>query len=346
MEREEEQTRKRYKCSNGEQNALSVDRLNDLPDPLICHILSFLPTKSSVRTSVLGQRWRHLWTYVPNLDFSRANEDFIDKVMSLHRIPDIITFRLKELMAECNGNQIERWLSFAIERNVQNLELYYPPKNVLPQCLFTCQTLVDLRIYMCGTIIVGGTVFLPRLKKLSLIHVRFDADESLPHLLSGCPVLEDLVVESLCLVYFNISSPTLKSLCFKSDGYRFNNIDDRLAINTPALRYLKIDDCLSNHIETGPLTSLLEADIKLHNHKKKQNNLVYSRSALEFIDSLRNTKCLTLNLAFNAKVCMYICMYVYPIFRHLIGLCFVTSNSPPFVADCELGILFFSYKFP
>ncbi|CAA0808570.1 Unknown protein [Striga hermonthica] len=57
------------KLSDREQNMGSIDRLSRLPDEVICHILSFLPTKRSVATSVLGIRWRFVWAHVPCLHF-------------------------------------------------------------------------------------------------------------------------------------------------------------------------------------------------------------------------------------------------------------------------------------
>jgi hypothetical protein len=43
------------------------DRISDLPNGVILHILSFLYTKHVVRTSTLSKRWRHLWKAVPVL---------------------------------------------------------------------------------------------------------------------------------------------------------------------------------------------------------------------------------------------------------------------------------------
>ncbi|KAJ4841307.1 hypothetical protein Tsubulata_039353 [Turnera subulata] len=46
------------------------DRLSNLPDDILLHILRSLnDTKSAVRTSVLSTRWRHLWTYLQDLNF-------------------------------------------------------------------------------------------------------------------------------------------------------------------------------------------------------------------------------------------------------------------------------------
>ncbi|XP_059658876.1 putative F-box/FBD/LRR-repeat protein At3g59240 [Cornus florida] len=45
------------------------DMISNLPASLIGHILSFLPTKNAVATSVLSTKWKFLWTSITNLDF-------------------------------------------------------------------------------------------------------------------------------------------------------------------------------------------------------------------------------------------------------------------------------------
>ncbi|KAL7087275.1 hypothetical protein ACP275_13G057900 [Erythranthe tilingii] len=285
------------------QNTVSIDRISDLPDEVIFHILSFLQTKFSVRTSILSRRWRYLWSYVPNLHFHNENQGgIIDRVLSLHKLQSIATFRATDWIHR-SDYQIEKWITFAVERNVRNLHLNCRQFDiVLPQCLFTCKTLVDLRLESCGVIPnLGGAMFLPRLKKLHLIQVQYEGDESLPHLLSGCPVLEELSIE-LFIDYSSckISSHTVKRLVinsyFDGGGYDYEGYHHRLEINTPALVYLQLFDYSTQYIKCGELTALTEADIYICNNVKPEDGFLYSRSLMEFIDRLHNVKCLKLNL--------------------------------------------------
>ncbi|EYU44925.1 hypothetical protein MIMGU_mgv1a018043mg, partial [Erythranthe guttata] len=270
----------------------SIDRLSDLPDSILCHILSFLLTRNSVATSILSRRWRYLWSFVPNLDFDLEVESTaIDRVLLLHKLQKIDTFRITEGYGYTDC-QIETWIRFAVERNVKNLDLHFgyegwvPPS---PKCLLTCKTLVDLRLTNCTVFPVTGVVCLPSLK---MLHLQFyHAYETLPHLLSGCPVLENLLLQ----LYFNycscrISSPTIKSLRINFHYDECDNEDegediyDRLEIDTPAL-----------HIKCGPLTSLLGADINFHNYIDR--GFLHSRALVEFIDRLHNIQFLKLDLS-------------------------------------------------
>jgi len=45
-----------------------TDRISDLPDEIIHHILSFLPSSQITLTSLLSKRWNPLWLTIPNAD--------------------------------------------------------------------------------------------------------------------------------------------------------------------------------------------------------------------------------------------------------------------------------------
>ncbi|CAN1266862.1 Putative F-box protein At5g38390 [Linum perenne] len=67
-----------------------IDRLSDLPDSILQHVLSFLDTKSLVQTCILSRRWRCVWKHVDVLTFSKSSfrddlkfEQHVDRVLAL-----------------------------------------------------------------------------------------------------------------------------------------------------------------------------------------------------------------------------------------------------------------------
>uniref|UniRef100_A0A7N2KQJ4 F-box domain-containing protein n=1 Tax=Quercus lobata TaxID=97700 RepID=A0A7N2KQJ4_QUELO len=82
-----------------------VDRnikcLHNLPEEILRYILSLLPTKDAIRTSVLCKRWEYLWTSIPNLHFNGSElakrkhfMNFVERVLLLRDSSDIKTFTL------------------------------------------------------------------------------------------------------------------------------------------------------------------------------------------------------------------------------------------------------------
>ncbi|KAK6134611.1 hypothetical protein DH2020_031670 [Rehmannia glutinosa] len=327
-------SRKRKKHLDREQNMPSIDRLSGLPDAVLCHILSFLPTKLSVASSILARRWRSLWAHVPNLNFDAPNLDteawslwahipnlncnatnpdteakylnIINRVMLLHKAQRLNTFRLSYTALNCSGYQLETWIATAVARHVQRIDLYFCHQVMLPRCLFTCKTLVDLRLHDCIGISFIDVICLPSLKKLQLSSVQFGYDEGddLPRLLSGCPVLEELIIDKIMeeeLISCSISSPTIKRLIINFQFARLEDVCDesfshdyKLEINAPALRYLQVQDSLSEHFSGQMLTSLTEAEIGLNNYMEVADDYLYTTSVLNFVEGLCNVKRLKL----------------------------------------------------
>ncbi|CAH8269108.1 unnamed protein product [Arabidopsis lyrata] len=66
-----------------------MDRISNLPDELICHIVSFLSAKEAAFTLVLSKRWKNLFTIIPSLYFKDWSTvqgslmDFVDGVIAL-----------------------------------------------------------------------------------------------------------------------------------------------------------------------------------------------------------------------------------------------------------------------
>uniref|UniRef100_A0A2N9F7W4 F-box domain-containing protein n=1 Tax=Fagus sylvatica TaxID=28930 RepID=A0A2N9F7W4_FAGSY len=95
-----------------------VDRISNLPDSLLSHILSFLKIKEYVATSILSSRWKLVWTLVPIVEFD-ANEfkwksSSSDKEQSPNQHQDqSYRFRFAHIVSRfCalrNGNPIQKF---------------------------------------------------------------------------------------------------------------------------------------------------------------------------------------------------------------------------------------------
>ncbi|KAL7216984.1 hypothetical protein ACSBR1_028832 [Camellia fascicularis] len=270
----------------------SEDRISKLPDALLCHILSFLSTKNAVGTSILSTRWRNLWTSVPKLDFddneffceyARLSEErkievdssfqyFMNRVLLLSDAPCFHKFHIK-VRNPGHLDLVDSWISAAIEHNVQELELRDDVEtNVkLPHTIFTSKTLVVLTLWE-AFLDVPGSVWLPSLKSLNLHSVKYENEDSLLKLLSGCPVLENFymvrwILDTLQVL--NISVPTLKHLTviWYRDYFQDEDLEDlddqgcKLVVDAPQLEHIYLSDYCTDEFLFRNLQCLSKASL-------------------------------------------------------------------------------------
>ncbi|KAK9048882.1 hypothetical protein SSX86_032150 [Deinandra increscens subsp. villosa] len=274
-----------------------IDDISQLPDCILHHILSFLPTKDVVKTAVLSKKWNNVWTSVSSLDFDDAllyanetdNRDppeetcfinFVERVLSLRDASNIKRFRLS-CRVFFNASCIHSWISSAIMHNVQKLDLclFVDDPFVLPSSVFCSQTLTRLKVEMNCVLEFPNVIYLPCLKALHLSLVTFANDGSAQKLFSGCPVLEDLTLldcEWLNLNNITISSPTLKRLTIDDlpyfgppDGPK----DCKIKIYTSNLIYLKYTGYPSKDIFVCDVSSLVKAYISVPVPHEKQKEV-------------------------------------------------------------------------
>ncbi|CAN1237998.1 Putative FBD-associated F-box protein At5g22720 [Linum grandiflorum] len=114
-----------------EEAVEGIDRLSTLPDHILTHILSFEDDpKSSIQTSVLAGRWRHLWKHVPRL-FLNA-KSFTVSTFSRY-IHDVLFSRRDN----CSVNDLWLFLSdFELDKPLFDKILKYVASHGLQHLLF------------------------------------------------------------------------------------------------------------------------------------------------------------------------------------------------------------------
>ncbi|KAM1343681.1 hypothetical protein PS2_007778 [Malus domestica] len=236
-------------------NACNGDRISSLPNEILCRILSLLPTKEAVKTSVLSPRWRYVWTPIPTLDLcDKSSQRALNSVS-----PGFTEFVGRRLFTHRfhrdrveNYPSVEAWICTAIRLKVVELELVlhslsYPFE--LPDNLFTCKTLVVLKLWLESNVTFTPTSgCFPNLK---FFHARIrnpDAD-SMETLFYSCPALEDLIIDGLVAVRkvlnFNISAPKLKRLkiyLVKDEPWEETGSNISFEVNAPNLETFDLEE--------------------------------------------------------------------------------------------------------
>ncbi|KAL5730416.1 hypothetical protein ACHQM5_003238 [Ranunculus cassubicifolius] len=253
-----------------------MDRISYMPELIQSHIVSFLPLKQAIRTSILSRRWRDICSCLSNLDFDQLNEDVEGK--NVKDIIDHTLFLIKganlqscKLDVEVDSDHISplhfnRWVSFALGHNVKELGICLSVEGLvlLPRSLFIGSCLTTLEL--CGFSLKLPTIAsFPVLKKLTLINMTF-LDEYLTNKLfsdSSCPMLESLEMFNCYLDHFttlSISATNLKNLNILID---IHDIDINFNLSNPNLEYIFYENNRLPEISLETLSSLRTATFEI-----------------------------------------------------------------------------------
>lgn len=334
-----------------------MDRVSNLPDELLCHILSFLTTKEAALTSILSKRWRNMFVFGPNLDIDDSEflypqegkrerdgvlesfMEFVDRVLELQGTSTINKVSLK-CRTGVDAKRVDRWICNVLARGVSNLGLsiVLGDRYRLHPRGFENRKLVKLKI---GSGIdlgwCNGAIYLPMLKTLVLESVEFCADYKLKMLLAACPALEVLEMDNVKgLDHSNetVSSASLKSLIIKSSLVS----SATFSFDTPSLVFLYYSDFVPEDYPLANLQNLSEARINIsltddqverarfpNEYDDEYDDAVRLVNMAKLMSGIRNVQ----RLYFNSTTLevLSLCCESMPVFNNLKVLGFYSGKS-------------------
>ncbi|KAL1223978.1 F-box/FBD/LRR-repeat protein [Cardamine amara subsp. amara] len=257
----------------------------DLPDSLLTQILLNLPTKDSVKTSVLSTRWRNLWLSVPGLDiatyefdFGEIFERFMDRFMEFNHGSRLQNFRIwhQIMYGTIHNLTLMELIGKVVDRGLQHLDVTLNfcvrdgfRNDFMLHNIYKSKTLVSLKL---AVVVLKKPEFVASLPCLKILHLRsvcydYDGPLIVEKLISGCPVLEDLelirpfhIYDEKNVMFLRVSSQTLK-IC----SLRFVNnrgvADFTVEIDAPRLEFLSLSESDFDRIVVKNLNSLLMVNI-------------------------------------------------------------------------------------
>ncbi|KAL6627066.1 hypothetical protein ACP70R_030792 [Stipagrostis hirtigluma subsp. patula] len=246
--------------------------LSDLPLEILHTIISRLPIKEAVRTSILSKHWKHVWCSRTKLEFSfksllynkksRTPCSLIDPRVFIERVNAILKQHSGIVVEKMevdfswlrneHAEHIDNWLKFAIASKTKQLILDFtflqPTEEPysFPFQLFGASTGSHLQaLKLCSVCLKQPTninVFL-NLKILELVDINITDDE-LKVLLSSCNVLEFIGI-SHC--------PILRSL---QTSHPLNHLKHLQVSHCPLLQEIELNFGLITFEYEGPLMVL------------------------------------------------------------------------------------------
>ncbi|RID74140.1 hypothetical protein BRARA_B01253 [Brassica rapa] len=216
-----------------------LDRISHLPDDLLLLILSLVPITNAVNTSILSKRWKSLWRMMQVLEYDANSrpkicsctfENFFRRSLKLHEAPVLQTLTLK--LREQHSSSLKFPRSF-------------------PNTVFRKLVVLKLHPIQCH----GFT------DDLHLTKVRFLDHEAFCTLMSACPVLNDLFLDSVttdsrcgfrfyhpCSSLFTISASLLVDDSQTEKLLRFLTSVEFLSIHIYPTKVLLLADTISQRL--------------------------------------------------------------------------------------------------
>ncbi|XP_052520021.1 uncharacterized protein LOC128071102 [Budorcas taxicolor] len=241
------------KRQNQKGNSIKFEQeewISRLPDEILIRILSSLTVKQAQMTSVLSTRWRYLWTHINCLNFGynrspKRSEyiDWVNKVCSSIQSPRIEEFRMISNLDEKAKDNVDKWLDFAMEKRVKDLELVMSMNPRDPD-----------RYIFSYPATFSSYITNKHLRSLNLRYVNISG-ATLEHFLLHCQSLEQIsICESKFLTTLKVGGGSYPLLNLKSLEISYCPILTDLKISAPNLSNFQYQgQQIRLHVENAPL---------------------------------------------------------------------------------------------
>ncbi|KAI3728814.1 hypothetical protein L6452_17458 [Arctium lappa] len=262
----ETRSAKRRKLRNPEhpsENNTGEDRITDLPNAVIHHILFLLPIKSIVQTSVLSKRWRTLWYTFPDLDFTTVipSGTALTKFVYLKNLGNVITqilslrhklsnVRILRFCACMTFSGLHALIRTAVRLRVQELDIRVATNDTFnfPRSIIRSDCLRVLKVKSCPGFRLPPSRIMRSgfrtLQTLSLSFVHLDNQSYLLDMFtdSSFPQLRKLNLDSC----FNLKH--LRVGCRLLEELMLDNCSTLqvLDIMSPRLEILRVSSCFDS----------------------------------------------------------------------------------------------------
>ncbi|OEL25804.1 hypothetical protein BAE44_0013177 [Dichanthelium oligosanthes] len=232
---------------------VDIDRISDLPDELLCTIVSLLPFKDGARTRLLSRRWRNLWLSAPlNLDDGGLEvgdirrwrrraylQGLITRILSTHPGP----IRRLCLTSFSHTTTWDTWFRYPVLDKLEELQFRYNRMPLIKDLLpLSALRFSDLRVASYGRCNfpedLGGVTF-PKLRELTLYELT-NSESTLHAMISACPALRSLFLRNnVGFRRVRISSQRLINLGISVEA---RTMEELIIVNAPSMEKLLIFD--------------------------------------------------------------------------------------------------------
>ncbi|CAH9119670.1 unnamed protein product [Cuscuta europaea] len=221
------------------------DRISQLPEDILDHILGLLPIQDVAKIAVLSTIWRDLWFTLTQLCFDCRFFSYFDKKYQYrrHAAKSSALYVINKVLLQHKGTirkfvihltnmgvltiksrsfDFDQWLRLVTCKGVEEVHLYFGHKAYeLPHYIVTCSTLKSL--YLHGIAIEASAFHLqgtlPNLTSLYFEDVDFGLTHP-PYEVVEVPKLKNLSFKSCTnVLQFNITATNLCTLKIKGCFY-------------------------------------------------------------------------------------------------------------------------------